>query len=63
MNSKEYSEDLSLIIKYELEITEAIFHGHKPELDDKFRKNREELARLRKKLNIPNHAEQKYNKK
>lgn len=63
MNNKEYSEDLSKIIKYELEITEAIYHGHKPQLDDQFKKHREELVRLRKKLNIPNHVQQKYNKK
>ena len=62
MHTKQYSEDLSKIIRYELEITEAIFHGHKPQGDDQFKKNRKELVRLRKKLNIPNHAEQKYKK-
>ena len=63
MDSKEYSEDLSKIIKYELEITEAISKGHKAFRDDQFQKYREELVRLRSKWNIPNHVQQKYNKK
>jgi hypothetical protein len=62
MSSSNYLTDTrtSRIIKLELRITEAIFHGHKPKGDDRFQEDREELKRLRKELAIPNHQEQKY---
>ena len=55
-------DKISRILKLELEITEAIYHGHRPREDDQYKEKREELKRLRLELNIPNHQEQK-NKK
>ena len=43
---------ISKIIKLELEITRAIYHGHRPSEDDQYQEKREELERLRIELNI-----------
>ena len=45
-------ERISRILKLELEITEAIFHGHNPREDDQYQEKRKELERLRIELNI-----------
>lgn len=55
-----YSPSISKVIQLELEITEAVMHGHKPTDDDIYEEKRRELIRLRKELEIPNHVEQKY---
>lgn len=55
--------NLSKIIKLELEITEAVMHGHKARDDDEYEEKRKELKRLRKELEIPNHVEQKHKTK
>jgi hypothetical protein len=51
---------ISKVIALELEITEAVMHGHKPTDGDIYEEKRRELIRLRKELEIPNHVEQKY---
>lgn len=43
---------ISRVIQLELEITEAIFKGHRPDGADQFKSHREELKQLRKELNI-----------
>lgn len=43
---------ISRIIKLELEITEAIYHGHHPAGNDKFESQRIEIARLREEVGI-----------
>ena len=43
-------DKISRILKLELEITEAIFHGHKPNAEDIYKEKREELKRLRKEI-------------
>lgn len=64
MNWKHYqSPTLSKIIKLELEITEAVMHGHKATDDDIYEWKRKELRRLREELEIPNHSQQKYKTK
>jgi hypothetical protein len=45
-------ERISRILKLELEITRAIYHGHNPREDDQYQEKREELQRLRIELNI-----------
>lgn len=56
------AKKISRIIELELEITRAIYQGHKPSADDQYQQSREELKRLREELKIPNHQEQKYRK-
>lgn len=41
---------ISRILKLELEITEAIFHGHNPTEDDIYKEKRKELERLREEV-------------
>lgn len=48
-------ERISRILKLELEITEAIYHGHKPNAEDIYKEKREELKRLREELKLKNH--------
>lgn len=43
-------DKISRILKLELEITEAIFHGHRPSEDDQYKEKREELKRLREEV-------------
>ena len=43
-------ERISRILKLELEITEAIFHGHNPTEDDIYKEKRKELERLREEV-------------
>ena len=43
-------DKISRILKLELEITEAIFHGHNPRQDDQYQEKREELERLREEV-------------
>lgn len=43
-------DKISRILKLELEITEAIFHGHRPSEDDKYQEKRKELERLREEV-------------
>ena len=46
---------LSTVIKMELELTQAIYHGHRPKGDDRFQEIRKELKRLREELGIKGH--------
>ena len=48
----EYEQDISIIIKYELEMVDAISKGHKASHDDQFEVYRIELIRLRNKWNM-----------
>jgi hypothetical protein len=50
--NNEYEQDMSTIIKYELEMVDAISKGHKASHDDQFEVYRIELIRLRNKWNI-----------
>ena len=43
-------DKISRILKLELEITKAIFHGHNPSEDDQYKEKREELKRLREEV-------------
>jgi hypothetical protein len=46
---------ISAIIKMESELTQAIYHGHRPKEDDRFQDIRNELKRLREELGIKSH--------
>ncbi len=46
---------ISAIIKMELELTEAIYHGHRPKEDDQFQDIRKELKRLRDEIGLKGH--------
>ena len=50
--NNEYEQDISIIIKYELEMVDAISKGHKASHDDQFEVYRIELIRLRNKWNM-----------
>jgi hypothetical protein len=39
----------------ELELTQAIYHGHKPKENDRFQDIRNELKKLREELGIKGH--------
>ena len=59
--NNEYEQDVSTIIKYELEMVEAISKGHKASHDDQFEVYRIELIKLRNKWNITYQPPKKYN--
>ncbi len=46
---------ISAIIKMELELTQAIYHGHRPKEHDKFQAIRNELKKLREEVGIKGH--------
>lgn len=46
---------ISAIIKMELELTQAIYHGHRPKENDRFQGIRNELKKLREELGIKSH--------
>lgn len=43
-------DKISRILKLELEITQAVLHGHRPSKDDQYQKKRQELERLREEV-------------
>ena len=49
-NAAYYDPRISRVIELELEITEAIFKGHKPSENDQFGESRKELRKLREEL-------------
>lgn len=53
----EYEKDIATIVKYELEMTEAISKGHKAADNDKFKEYRETLKQLRAKHNLKRKAQ------
>jgi hypothetical protein len=46
---------ISAIIKMELELTQAIYQGHRPKENDRFQDIRNKLKRLREELGIKSH--------
>ena len=58
--NNEYEKDITTIIKYELEMVDAISKGHKASHDDQFEVYRIELAKLRAKWNITHQSQKLY---
>jgi hypothetical protein len=57
MPKKEFEKKLGKIIKLELDITEALSKGHKASDNDKFKKHREQLKKLRDELGLKRRAQ------
>jgi hypothetical protein len=52
---------ISIILKLELELTEAILNGHKAKDNDKFAKTRSKLKKLRDELGIKEYRQRTNN--
>ena len=57
MPKKDIEKKLGTIIKLELDITEALSKGHKASDNDKFKKHREQLKKLRDELGLKRRAQ------